>query len=176
MQWVRRIRAVFVMGLIWAAYGVALAGVIELVDNVAPAAHPFTRLIDMWPQTLAMLGFARGVVFAIVLGLARGRRRFEELSYAQFAAWGAVAGVVLATPALIGGAGIAYFLISTLLSALAGAGSLALARLAERRGLLGPGASARGAELTGGVAQPQLGAARESLHVDPAARRVEERR
>lgn len=156
-QWLKRIRGVIGMGLIWAVGGVFVGGLIELADNVLPAAHPWTRLVDMWPQTLAILFFRRGVIFALVLGLAKGRRRFEDFSLAQFAAWGAVAGLVLGLLAVATGAGIAFLGITTLLSAAAGAGSLALARVAEARGLLGAGTDATRARLPDRDARALLG-------------------
>ncbi len=149
--WLRRIRGVVGMGLLWALGGVFVGALLELVDNVAPAAHPLTRRVDMWAPTLAILAFRRGVVFAVVLGLARGRRRFEELSLAQFAAWGAVAGLLLGAVAMAGGAGVGFVAVTTLLSAAAGAGSLALARAAEQRGLLGAGGDGRRPGLPGGA-------------------------
>jgi hypothetical protein len=36
------------------------------------------RIADMWPQTLAILGFFKGVAFSVVLSLAERRRRFQE--------------------------------------------------------------------------------------------------
>jgi O-antigen/teichoic acid export membrane protein len=152
--WLRRVRAVVVMGLIWALGGIALGGLLELVDNVASAAHPLTRLVDMWPQTLAVVAFPHGVAFAVVLGIARGRRRFEELSLSQFAGWGAVAGAVLGAVALALGAPIAFVAVTTLLSALGGAASLALARTAEERGLLAGGGRRPAAGLTTRAAPP----------------------
>jgi hypothetical protein len=100
-----------------------------------------TRLVDMWPQLLAILAFRRGVLFAVILGLARGRRRFDEFTLPQFAAWGAAAGLALGLVSVASGAGVLFLAITTLLSAVGGAGSLALARVAERRGLLGAGAA-----------------------------------
>ncbi len=151
--WLRRIRGVIGMGLLWAFGGVCVAAAIELVDNLVPAAHPLTRLVDMWPPTLAILGFRRGVLFAIVLGLAKGRRRFEEFSLGQFAAWGAAAGLALGVVAMARGAGVVFVAATTLLSAVAGAGSLALARMAEGRGMLDAGADAAAARLAGGGAR-----------------------
>ena len=155
--WLKRIRGVIGMGLIWAVGGLIVGGLIELVDNVFPAAHPWTRLVDMWPQTLALLFFRRGVVFVVVLGIAKGRRRFEDFSLRQFAAWGAVAGLGLGLLAVAMGAGIAFLAITTLMSAGAGAGSLALARMAEARGLLNAGTDVTGAGLTEGEARALLG-------------------
>jgi hypothetical protein len=145
------------MGLIWAVGGVGLGALIELVDNVLPAAHGLTRLVDMWPPLLAILAFRRGVVFAIVLGIARGHRRFDEFSLTQFAAWGAVAGLVLGAVAMAGGAGVLFVGITTLLSAIAGAGSLAVARMAEGRGLLEAGTDTRAVGRIDDPARPLLG-------------------
>ena len=156
-KWLRRLRGVVGMGLIWAVGGVGIGGLIELLDNLLPVAHPLTRLVDMWPQTLAIVAFPYGVVFAIVLGMARGRRRFEECSLSQFAARGAVAGLVLGALAMTMGAGIVFVGITTLLSTVAGAGSLALARMAEERGLLAAGADVAKAGLPDGEARPRLG-------------------
>jgi hypothetical protein len=121
-------------------------------------AHPSTRQVDMWPQRLAILAFRRGVVFAIVLGIARGHRRFEDFSLAQFTAWGAASGLVLGLASIaMGGGGVLFLAVTTLLSAIAGASSLALARVAERRGSLDAGAGATDARLTRGEAPELLG-------------------
>ena len=138
-KWWRRIRAVVALAVVWALGGIAVGGFIELLDNVAPAAHAFTRRIDMWPQTLAILGFLCGVLFAVLLGVVGRRRRFEEFSLGQFATWGAVAGAVLGAVGMALGAGVLLPGVTTLLSAIGGAGSLLLARKAERWGLVGAG-------------------------------------
>ena len=141
-KWVRPIRGAVGMGLIWALGGLAIGGLIELLDNILPGGLAMASAVDMWPQTLAILAFRRGLVFGAVLGFARGRRRFDELSLAQFAVWGAAAGLVVGAVAIAKGAGVGFVGVTTLLSAAAGAGSLALARMAEGRGLLGRGVSA----------------------------------
>ena len=105
-QWARRVRGVLGMGLAWAIGGVGVAGVLETLDNVLPAAHPVTRLVDMWPQVLAILGFVAGVLFAIVLGAMARRRRFEEFSFTGFAALGALAGALLGALAEAGRRGV----------------------------------------------------------------------
>lgn len=139
-KWLRRVRGVVGMGLLWAVGWAGVGGVIELLANVLPGGLLMASAVDMWPQTLAILGFRRGVVFGVVLGIAGGRRRFEEFSLSQFAAWGAVAGLVLGAVAMAKGAGVVFVGITTLLSAVAGAGSLALARMAEKRELFDSGA------------------------------------
>ena len=136
----RRARGVVGLGLLWAAGGLAIAFVLELADNITSAVHPLTRLVDMWPQTLAILGFLAGTLFGIVLGIAGMRRRFDELSVPLFTALGALAGLALGL-ALGAPAGIVG--VVTIMSAIGGAGSLALARKAEHRDRLVGGTSAR---------------------------------
>ena len=156
-KWPRRLRGAVGMGLLWAAGGALLGGLIEAADNIVPGGLAKVHVVDMWPQTLAILGFRRGVVFAIVLGIVGRRRRFEEFSLSEFAAWGAVAGLALGALAMALGAGIAFVGITTLLSAVAGAGSLALARMAEERGLLAAGADVAEVGRPGGEARELLG-------------------
>lgn len=156
-SWTRRIRGVVGMGLIWAVGGAGVGGMIELLDNVLPGGLPMASAVDMWPQTLAIPSFLGGVVFAVVLGIAGGRRRFDELSLPQFAAWGAVAGLLLGGLALSRGAPVIFVGITTLWSAIAAAGSLALARMAAKRDLLASGADAAEAGLTEDEARRLLG-------------------
>ena len=134
-NWLRRIRAALGMGLIWAAGGAGVGGVLELIDNLFPGALSFIAKVDMWPQLLAIPGFFGGVVFAMMLGIVGRRRRFDELSFPRFAAWGAAAGLLLGSLAVTIGAPAAFIGITTLGSAIAAAGSLALARIAEKREL-----------------------------------------
>ena len=46
-------------------------------------------------MTLGIPGFFGGVIFSMMLGMAEGRRRFDELSLVRFGVWGAVTGVLL---------------------------------------------------------------------------------
>jgi hypothetical protein len=112
-------------------------------------------------------GFLGGVVFSAVLGIAAGRRRFDELSLARVGAWGAAAGFLVgALPFAVGESTtefplwlLAVVVIGsiTLLSGISAAGSLALARRAEQqRGLGDAGADAARVALAGGGAQTQL--------------------
>jgi len=130
------------MGLAWGAgFGIGVGGLIELLDNILPAAHPFTRLVDMWPQTLAIPGFLGGVLFAALLAAVGGGRRFGELSFARVAAVGAAAGVLLGAVGVANGAPALFLVLTTAGSTLAASLSLALARTAEERGLLAPSAA-----------------------------------
>lgn len=156
-QWTRRVRGVLGMGLAWAIGGIGVAGVLELIDNVLPAAHGVTRLVDMWPQLLAMLGFVGGVLFALALGVAMRRKRFDQFTFPQFAGLGALAGAALATFALVTGGPIAIALILLVAGTLGGAGSLLVARVAERRGLLHAGARPADAALVDDRAPELLG-------------------
>ncbi len=121
----------------------------------------------MWPQTLAIPGFLGGAVFSVVLWIANGRRRFDELSLSRFGALGAVTGLLLGALVVAAGAGSgalplglrAVVIIApvTLMSALSAAGSLALARMAKEQALPDPGADVADVELTGGEARERLG-------------------
>ncbi|HEY9384551.1 MAG TPA: hypothetical protein VIP80_13655 [Gemmatimonadales bacterium] len=146
------------MGLIWAA-GWALVGVlIGVTSKVLPGLPFWDSFFDVFDAplpALAIPGFVGGVLFAVVLGTAGRRRRFEELSLPRFAAWGAVGGLLLSlVPAALVAVGLASLerpdlglwqitaVISApliLLSAVSASVSLLLARRAESRELLEAG-------------------------------------
>lgn len=146
------------MGLIWAA-GWALVGVlIGVTSKVLPGLPFWDSFFDVFDAplpALAIPGFVGGVLFAVVLGIAGHRRRFEELSLPRFAAWGAVGGLLLSlVPAALVAVGLASLerpdlglwqitaVISApliLLSAVSASVSLLLARRAESRELLEAG-------------------------------------
>lgn len=157
-QWLRRLRGAVGMGLIWAA-GWALVGVlIGVTSKVLPGLPFWDSFFDVFDAplpALAIPGFVGGVLFAVVLGTAGRRRRFEELSLPRFAAWGAVGGLLLSlVPAALVAVGLASLerpdlglwqitaVISApliLLSAVSASVSLLLARRAESRELLEAG-------------------------------------
>ncbi len=116
------------MGLIWAAAGLGVAAIIVAVSFFVTGAelpHVIAEAV-----MLPLVGFVGGAAFSVVLGIAEGRRRFDEMSLARFAAWGAVGGLVLFV--LVGGVGgVAGASVVTLLCAGSAAGSLALARRAD---------------------------------------------
>jgi hypothetical protein len=143
MKWLKRLRGALGMGITWAlAWAIVGGAIMEgIVD-------PNGRILDMWPQTLAIPGFLSGVLFSVVLGLTEGRRRFEELSLSRFARWGAVAGAVLGGVALAAGALPALPLVlrlavlfgpTTLLGAASASGTFVLAKKAAGRQLLAAG-------------------------------------
>ena len=128
----QRIRGTIGMGVTWAAVWSAAGAVPRWVlgiDTDAPL-----------PLIFGMFGLIAGMIFAGILALAAGRRRLDQLTLPSFAGWGAVGGVVLS--AIFGraaslGSGELLALASTLAvaSATCAAGSLALARRADRREL-----------------------------------------
>lgn len=156
-RWVRRVRGAIGMGIAWAIGGALVGGLFELVDNILPGALPWISRVDMWPQTLAIPGFIGGVVFSVVLGIAGSHRRFGQLSLPRFAAWGAVAGLLLGSLAVALGAPAVFLGLTTLGSAIAASGSLALARMAENRDLLNPSTDVPELARPEGEAQTQLG-------------------
>ena len=142
-RWLRRIRSAVVMGLIWAMVWAPAAVIVGMIVD------PDGSMDEMWVAIGAYPGFLGGVAFATVLGIAARGRRFESLSISRFALWGAVAGFLVGTlPFTIGISGtalpvwiVAAMVIGTVtvLSALSAAGSLAFARIAERRGAIAAG-------------------------------------
>lgn len=91
-KWLKRIRGAIGMGLTWAVGGWLVGVAIEVIHNVWP--NPLGSLVDIWPATLAYPAFLGGVVFSTVLAIAGRRHRFDELSLARFAAWGALGGLL----------------------------------------------------------------------------------
>ena len=145
-KWLRRIRGAVGMGLTWAvgwALVVVLMGVTTILLPGTGLEVIFEAADDELLMVMMLPAFAGGVVFSAVLGVAGRRRRFDELSLPQFAAWGAIGGLLLSLlPATVaaGGAGVAGVAAIvgavTLLSAVSASGSLALARMTEDRALL----------------------------------------
>jgi hypothetical protein len=131
-KWLRRVRGAVVIGILWAlAWGLIGGFVMEAIVD------PNGRIADIWPMVLGIPGFFGGVIFSVMLGMAEGRRRFDELSLARFGVWGAVTGALLG---VLGGVtiGLSPLILVplTLLGAASATGSLALARKGEKRELL----------------------------------------
>ena len=131
-KWLERIRGTLGMGLTWAAAWLGGGTIVGLVLVGGGGVLALAQISVM--STVA--GFVGGVIFSAVLGIAEGRRRFDEMSLPRFAAWGAVGGLLISL--LIGGGGLAVIMAAfMLLGAGSAAGSLALARRADP--LLGAG-------------------------------------
>lgn len=133
--WLKRVRGAVVVGAIWAiGWGVIGGGVMEAIVD------PRGRIADIWPAVLGIPGFFGGVIFSFVFSIAERRRRFDELSLPRFAAWGAVAGALLAVPGIAAlGLGAGIIVPLSVLGAMSATGSLALARRAEDRELITAG-------------------------------------
>lgn len=137
-DWWRRIRGALGLGVVWAGGGAFVGGLVELISNLFPGLP--LGFIDMWIPTLALPGFLGGVSFAVALGIAGRRRRFDELSYPRVVTWGIAGGVLLGTFMMIAmGAGPLIFAPAVVLSAVGASLSLAFARLGGGGGRLGPG-------------------------------------
>jgi hypothetical protein len=114
----------------------------------------------------APLGFFAGIIFSGILVVIEGRRGFDRTSLLRFAGWGAVSGLLLSGIFVVGAAlrGEALwgeFLVFgpalAMASAVCAAGSLALARRADRRELPGPSGAPAEAELTEDEKREPLG-------------------
>jgi hypothetical protein len=138
--WLRRIRGAVLMGLIWAAAWAPVGVLIGMILD------PDGSMDEPWVLIGAYPGFICGVIFSVVLGIAARRRKLHELSVPRVGAWGAVAGLMMGViPFLIGDSngerslwllGVVFTSSTTLLSAGSAAGSLVLAKRANKRELL----------------------------------------
>lgn len=133
-KWRRRIRGAIGMGLTWAFAWFGAGMVLLLIVGPDAADVPF-------PLGFGMLGFFAGTAFSGVLGLAEGRRSFDQMSLPRFAGWGALGGLLFAGVfVLLAGIGAQGLLILGPVfagaSAACAAGSLALARRAGDGGSL----------------------------------------
>ena len=148
-KWGRRIRATLGMGLTWGAAwfgaGILLARVPGFYSDL-----PFALLF-------APLGFFTGIIFSGILVGIEGRRGFDRTSLSRFTGWGAASGLLLSgifvvAAALRGAPLWGEFLVFgpplAMASAVCAAGSLAVARRAERRELSGDSGHLAEAELT----------------------------
>ena len=135
-QWGRRLRGAIGMGLTWGAAwfgaGILLARVPGFYSDL-----PFALLF-------APLGFVTGLIFSGILVAIARRRTFDRVSLSRFAGWGAASGLLLSGIFVVGAAIRGESLWGELLvfgpplamaSAVCAAGSMAMARRAERREL-----------------------------------------
>ena len=148
-RWLRRIRGAFGTALTWAIAWSGVGATLGLVWPNSSGRGVAASVVDGFIGW-AILGFVSGATFSVVLGIAEGRRRLDEMSLPRFAAWGALGGLLLGTVlfAMYGDGNWAMGLVGTLLGAGSAAGSLALARLAHDRELLEHGADVADIGLT----------------------------
>jgi hypothetical protein len=157
-KWGRRIRGAIGMGLAWGAAGFGAGIVLARVPGLD---------LDLpFPLLLAPLGFFAGLIFSGILVVIEGRRGFDRMSLSRFAGWGAVSGLLLSGIFVVGaalrgaslwGEFLVFGPVLTMASAACAAGSLAVARRAERRILPDPSRDPAQAELTDGEKRELLG-------------------
>lgn len=138
-KWLRRIRGAIGMGLTWAVAWFGVGMILLLIVGPDAADVPF-------PLGFGFLGFLAGVTFSGVLGLAEGRRSFDQMSLPRFALWGGMGGLLLSAMFVVAAAlGLDVLLVLGPVFALSGAasaaGSLALARGAKESRSLDAGSS-----------------------------------
>ena len=148
-KWTQRVRGAIGMGLTWGAAGFGAGLLLARVPGFY-SDLPFALLF-------APLGFVTGIMFSGVLVVIERRRRCDRVSLSRFAGWGAVSGLLLSgifvvAAALRGESLWGEFLVFgpplAMASAVCAAGSLAMARRAERQELRGPNGDPAEAELT----------------------------
>lgn len=133
-RWVRRIRGAVGVGLSWAAAWFGAGMILLVIVGPDAADVPF-------PLGFGLLGFLAGMTFSGILGLAEGRRTFQEMSLPRFALWGALGGFVFSA-LFVTATGLgawAYLGLGGLFAAsgaVCAAGSLALARRGDDPGAL----------------------------------------
>jgi hypothetical protein len=148
-KWGRRIRAAIGMGLAWSAAGFGAGLLLARVPGFY-SDLPFALLF-------APLGFFAGIIFSGILVMIEGHRGFDRMSLSRFAGWGAVSGLLLSGIFVVGaalrgealwGEFLVFGPVLAMASAVCAAGSLAVARRAERRELPSPSGHPAQAELT----------------------------
>lgn len=158
MKWLRRIRGAIGVGLTWAVVWSGAGAIVALGFVLRTGSRPDAP----FPMMFGAAGFIAGVLFSGVLGLLDGRRRLDQLSLSRFAAWGGVVGFLIAATfvsavALSGDIGFLWNLIGVgpafaVAAAGSATGSLALARRARDRALLGTTEDVSAAQLPAGEA------------------------
>jgi hypothetical protein len=164
--WLQRARGALGIGLTWAAGWAPIGAVTGWVTGMV-LGFPLAVVTTNYAVMFGVLGFIGGTIFSTVLRLAEGRRSFDQLSLPRFVAWGALGGVLLgglATTAGLIGAGLTTLGAvitgaSMLLGAGSAAGTLVIARAAQRQALPGGRGDATRARLTGDDARRFLGRA-----------------
>ncbi len=154
-RWLKRLRGAVGMGLSWAlAWGFVggLLGGLFFALGGGPA-----MALAMFTDA-GLAGFVLGGSFSVVLAMEGRGRAFDGISLLRFTIWGAVGGLLVCAPLVLGMLGAAGWsvglklLVAASVMAVLGAGSaagtLALARRAEDRQLLHAGADVADIGLT----------------------------
>ena len=92
-KWLRHIRGAIGLGLAWAV-GCTFVGMLGVVIfyTLFPNAPD---IFDIWIPGFAYPGFFGGLIFSLVVRVAEGGRRLDELSVPKLAAWGAGTGLLV---------------------------------------------------------------------------------
>jgi hypothetical protein len=138
-KWGRRVRGAIGMGIAWGAAGSGAGFLLARLSSFD---------VDLpFPLLFAPLGFLAGLIFSGILVVLESRRGFDRMSLSRFAGWGAVSGLLLSGIFAVGAAVrgerwwgelLVFGPVLAMASAVCAAGSLAVARRAERRELPGP--------------------------------------
>ncbi len=154
-KWLKRLRGAVGLGLTWAAAWFGMGAIFMSLIAVFGTLDVGIGLPELVSISVAyaILGFVGGAAFSVVLRIAEGRRRFDEMSLPRFAAWGAGGGLLVSMLFLSFGVssvlqGVLLAGLFTLMGAGSAAGSLALARRADDRELLEHGADVADIGLT----------------------------
>ncbi len=172
--WLERIRGAAGMGLTWAGLWSAVGASMSVFTWMTLPGFPMTlEWVAGFAAQFAVLGFIGGAAFSTVLVVLEGRRRFDELSLPRFALWGALGGLAmwavrgaightvmsvlntLGVPGLVWSLGLSGGVI-VILGAGCSAGSLLVARSADRRALVEAGEGIAGVGLTAGEVRELL--------------------
>ena len=90
MQWISGVRGMAVMLFLWVfGWAFGFGGLAELLID------PHGETLDIWPAEMAIPGFVGGVLFVLLVRLAEGARRLDQVNLARFTAWGVASGLVL---------------------------------------------------------------------------------
>ena len=139
-SWQTRLRGAIGMAMVWmiawsvigVVYGLGM-GWLTGSGLVGAAAISGAKLF-------AGMGFVAGGLFSVLLRLAEGRRRFDELSIGRLVTWGGAGGLVIGgVGSLTGVGGSGFGLegaivtgVTTVLGGVSAAATLGVARAAER--------------------------------------------
>lgn len=155
MDWLRRIRGAIGMGLTWAVGWMPIGALLGLTLTIIGLDPQGATQFWWGAKVFGVLGLLGGSIFGTVVGLAEGRRRFDQLSLPRFAMWGSLGGLLLGVGGLqvLGGISLHTFDIvavgaTTLLGMASATGTLMLARRAEDKRLLEAGDDIATAGLT----------------------------
>jgi hypothetical protein len=132
-KWVSGIRGTVLMIVLWViGWGLGFGGIMEAFID------PDGKIGDIWPTMMAVPGLVGGIVFSVLLLIAKRRTGFNEVPFFHFALWGVVTGIflgLLTIPAEVGDVspGAAGMIgIASVLGLVAGIGSGAFFRLIGR--------------------------------------------